>query len=132
MAQKDYGRAIQKFEALQTRHPEDPQVVRSLCMAYWKKGDHNNALLTMEKLPPLLASRPLTERAEVHRYIGDLHRIIGDGEKAPKARLEHYDRALKAYEKALDLNGKDKEAQKSWEEVAEERKALKIQMLQSS
>lgn len=132
MAEEKYSEAIEKYKELRGRFTKDREIVKSLGMAYWKKGDHANALETLKQLTPLLASRPAKERAEIHRLIGDLHRIIGDRVKDPKARIVHYDRALRAYEQAISLNGRDKKAQTSWEEVAEERKSLKIQMLQSS
>jgi tetratricopeptide (TPR) repeat protein len=132
MVKKDYERAVQKFKELRKRFPKDTQVTKALGMAYWQKGDHDNALNVLTQLSPLLSKHSAQERAETHRLIGDLHRLIGDREKEPKVRIGHYDRALKAYEQAIALNGKDKEALRHWEEVAEERKSLKIQMLQSS
>jgi tetratricopeptide (TPR) repeat protein len=133
MAENKPGEAIEKFKELNKHFSGDAQVLKALGMAYWKKGEYAEALEVLERLSVLLASGPAKERAELHRHMGDLHRTMGDNtQEEPRTRIAHYDKALKAYEQALSLNGKDKEAQKSWEEVAKERKALRIQILQSS
>jgi tetratricopeptide (TPR) repeat protein len=132
VVKKDYPKAIEKFKALHASFPKDPHVVKALGMVYWKNGDLNDALATLNKLSPLLTSHSARERAETHRLLGDLHRMIGDRKKNLKERLGHIDLALESYKKAVALNGKDEEAQKHLEEVAAERKSLKIQILKSS
>jgi len=132
LSEKEYGKAAEKYRALARLFPKDPEVHQALAAAYWKKGDLKGALSAYKKLIPLISSRPSKERAEVWKSVGDLHRLLGERGKDLKARLAHYDQALKAYEKAIDLNGKDKEAQELWEAVAEKRKELKIKLLQAS
>jgi tetratricopeptide (TPR) repeat protein len=124
--------ALKKLKEIHGRLPKDPQITKTLGVSYWKVGDLSNALETMRTLPPLLESAPEKERAEAFGILGDLHRSIGETEKDLNARISHYDRALKAYGQALSLNSGNKEIQKRWDEVAEERKALKIKVLQSS
>ncbi|MGQ9652916.1 MAG: tetratricopeptide repeat protein [Thermodesulfobacteriota bacterium] len=131
MAKKDYQHAIQKLEELHARAPKDPQLLKTLGLAYWKKGDLAKALGILKEIPPLVASGHKKEQAEVHRLIGDLQRAIGDQEKDLKRRISRYDEALKSYKQALALD-KDKEVQKRMDELAEERKALQIRAFRSS
>ncbi len=131
MAKKHYQHAIQKLEELRARAPKDPQLLKTLGLAYWKKGDLPKALDILKAIPPLVASGPKKDQAEIHRLIGDLQRAIGDQEKDLKRRISRYDEALKSYKQALALD-KDKEVQKRMDELAEERKALQIRAFRSS
>lgn len=131
MAKKDYQRAIQRLEEIHARAPKDPQLLKTLGLAYWKKGDLPKALDLLKAIPPLVASGPKKDQAETHRLIGDLQRAMGDQEKDLKRRISRYDEALKSYKQALALD-KDKEVQKRMDELAEERKALQIRAFRSS
>jgi tetratricopeptide (TPR) repeat protein len=131
-ASKQDKEAIEKLAAIQKQLPKDPQLIKTLGVAYWKAGDLSNALETMNTLPPLVESEPDKERAEVYGIIGDLHRELGERENDLNTRISQYDQALKAYGEALSLNSGNQEIQKRWDEVAEERKALKIKALESS
>ncbi len=132
LTKKDYVQAVSKLEELHGRFPKDPQILKSLGMAYWRKGDLPKALNALKALPPLMTSQPPKEQAEVHRLIGDLYRGLGDHEKDVKARINQYDQALKSYKQGLTLNKGDKEIQKRLDELAEERKSLRIRSLKSS
>jgi tetratricopeptide (TPR) repeat protein len=132
MAEKENTEAIKKLEDIHVLLPKDPQIVKTLGVAYWKDGDLSNALETMKALPPLLESVPEQDRVEAYGMLGDLHRHLGEKEEDLKERISHYERALKAYQQALSLKSGNKEIQKRWDEVAQERKALKIQVLKSS
>ncbi len=131
MAKKDYQHAIQRLEELHGRAPKDPQALKTLALAYWKKGDLPKALDLLKAIPPLIASGPKKDQAETHRLIGDLQRAMGDQEKDLKRRISRYDEALRSYKQALALD-KDKEVQKRMDELAEERKALQIRAFRSS
>jgi tetratricopeptide (TPR) repeat protein len=131
MTKKNYQQAIQRLEELHSLSPKDPQVLQTLGLAYWKKGDLQKALELLKGIPPLMASGPKKDQAEVHRLIGDLYRAMGDEEKDLKRRIARYDEALKSYKQALALD-KDKEVQKRMDELAAERKALQIRAFKSS
>jgi tetratricopeptide (TPR) repeat protein len=130
--QKDYNGAIKHLRQAMAKLPKDHDVAVALSKAYWKKGDLDKAAATLKKALKLMGSRPKKEIAAVHRTLGDIYRLMGEREKDLKAKISKYDKALAAYKKALSLDDQDKEAQRLWEEVAGERKALKIKLLQSS
>jgi tetratricopeptide (TPR) repeat protein len=130
ISQEEYGKAIPKFKQLLAQEPKDVDILRALGMAYWKNGEKEKAVTTLQKLPPLMKTASNKERAEIFRLIGDLHRSIAEGQQDLQARLSRYDQALAAYKQAGEL--KDKAAQQSWEEVAAKRKELKIKILESS
>jgi tetratricopeptide (TPR) repeat protein len=132
MAKKEYAQAVSKLEELHNRLPKDLHVLKTLGMAYWRQGNLSKAITALKGLPPLMASQPPKEQAEIHRLIGDLYRSLGDHEKDVRARITQYDQALKSYKQGLALNKGDKEIQKRFDELAEERKGLRIRSLKSS
>ena len=133
LSQNKSSEAVEKFEEVLKLKPKDPLVLKTLGTTYWKAGKLEKALDAYKELSKLIASNPAKDRAEIQRYIGDIHRSLGEKEnKDPKKQLRQYEEALKAYEQALALSKEDKDLQKRWEDMAEKRHELKIRILKSS
>jgi len=65
----------------------------------------------------------------VHRLIGDIYARKAHTAKGKKEKIDLYTLALGAYDRVLSIKKDDEETKKRWNEIAEERMALKIKML---
>lgn len=129
-AKKDFKGAISKLEDLKGRFPNDPQIVKSLAIAYWNDRNLHKALELLKTVPPMMKSNSAKEKAEIHRLLGDLYRALGDQERDIKKRISRYDEALKEYKAGLALV-KDKELEKRKEQLEAERLNLVKRSLRS-
>lgn len=129
-AKKDFKGAISKLEELKARFPNDPEIVKTLAIAYWHGKNLNKALELLKTVPAMMKSNSAKEKAEVHRLLGDLYRALGDQERDIKRRISRYDEALKEYKAGLALV-KDKELEKRKEQLEAERLNLVKRSLRS-
>jgi tetratricopeptide (TPR) repeat protein len=129
-AKKDFKAAISKLEELKGRFPNDPEIVKTLAIAYWHDKNLNKALELLKTVPAMMKSNSAKEKAEVHRLLGDLYRALGDQERDIKKRISRYDEALKEYKAGLALF-KDKELEKRKEQLEAERLNLVKRSLRS-
>jgi tetratricopeptide (TPR) repeat protein len=95
-AQKDYGQAAGAYRRLLTVAGDDPNVLLPLGVTYMKAGQYDRAREIL-----VSASQRRPENGEIFRHLG--YCLV---------KLENLDQALLIYQRAVDLDSKDWEAQR--------------------
>lgn len=126
---KSYKKAMNLYMESIKAYPKDAEALMGLGMLHFNKKAYDKALNYLTKAAELSAGEKNPENLEIYKLIGELYRRKGRLSKVNKKKVELYTLALNAYDQALSLKKDDKEAKKRWNELAQERMALKIKMM---
>ena len=122
-----YDRALEEYERSLKSRPDDPRLHFNAGTAAFQNKDYEQALAHLNSAL-ITQELPLQQRA--YYNLGNAQYRLGEGERAPDKRRQHWEQALKSYESALKLDPRDADAEFNREYVKKKLEELKQQQQQ--